>query len=242
MTGVLLPMLAVVAGVLSFSSPCCLPLLPGYMSFISGLPDDDPTRAGFERVAVRASLLFVAGFTVVFTALGATATILGAALLQHLPTLVRLSGVAIIIVGIAMATQVHLPLLQREFRFPLHRVARGPRGAFVLGVAFAFGWAPCIGPILASILTLAAASPTVAWGMTLLALYSLGLGLPFVALALGVHRARRATRWLRRHGRAVEISGGLVLVGVGVLFVTGMWDRFFVPLQAWFADFGWPPL
>ncbi|MEO7399136.1 MAG: cytochrome c biogenesis protein CcdA, partial [Ilumatobacteraceae bacterium] len=122
------------------------------------------------------------------------------------------------------------------------RVRPGPRSAFLLGVAFAFGWAPCIGPVLATILTTAAATQTVIWGAILLTLYSLGLGLPFIFLALGMQRSRSSVAWLRRHGRAIEGIGGALLVGVGVLFVSGAWRTFFIPLQRYFARFGWPPV
>lgn len=109
-------------------------------------------------------------------------------------------------------------------------------------MAFAAGWTPCIGPVLATILATAAATGTAAWGAFLLALYSLGLGLPFIGLALGLNRAKGSLAWLRRHGRAIEVVGGLLLVGVGVLFVWGAWRSFFVPLQREFARFGWPPV
>ncbi len=111
-----------------------------------------------------------------------------------------------------------------------------------MGMAFAAGWAPCIGPVLATILATAAATGTVAWGAILLMLYSIGLGVPFVLLALGFARAQRSLEWLRRNGRRVEVAGGVLLVGVGVLFVTGRWMELFRPLQRWFAELGWPPI
>ena len=109
-------------------------------------------------------------------------------------------------------------------------------------MAFAFGWVPCVGPVLATILGFAATSHTVAWGAVLLVLYSAGLGLPFIAMALAFDRARGSLDWLRRHGRHVEVLGGLMLIGVGVLFVSGRWENLFVPLQTWFAKFNWPPI
>ena len=111
-----------------------------------------------------------------------------------------------------------------------------------MGMAFAAGWAPCIGPILATILATAAATGTVAWGAILLVLYSVGLGIPFVLLALGFSRAQRSLAWLRRRGRRIEVAGGALLVGVGVLFVSGRWGPMFRPLQRWFAELGWPPI
>lgn len=124
----------------------------------------------------------------------------------------------------------------------LARLPSGPGGAVVLGMAFAFGWTPCVGPVLATVLAAAAATQTAAWGALLLVCYSLGLGVPFVALALWFGRARRSLAWLRRHGRRIEVVSGALLVAVGVLFVTGEWRRLFIPLQHAFARFGWPPV
>ncbi len=242
MRGLLLPVLAVLAGVLSFSSPCCLPLIPGYLSYVSALPVSELGRREARAVTFRASLLFVAGFTLVFSLLGVSLALVGSALLQRLPFIVRVSGVGIIVMGLAMMGLLRIPLLTRERRFDLARVPTGPRGAFFLGSAFAFGWTPCIGPILATILTAAAATGTAAWGAVLLVFYSLGLGLPFIALGLGFQRARGSLAWLRRHARGIEVAGGAMLVAVGVLFVSGAWRSFFIPLQRTFAELGWPPI
>lgn len=242
MTPLLLPPLAVLAGAVSFSSPCCLPLIPGYLSYISGLPISGLSDREARAATLRAALLFVAGFTVVFTALGVSFALVGSALLRNVPVIVRGSGVVIILMGMAMMGLLRLPFIARERRFDMGRIPAGPRGAFPLGMAFAFGWAPCIGPVLATILTAAAATQTVAWGALLLVFYSLGLGIPFVALALGFSRARGSLAWLRRHGRKIEVAGGAMLVGVGVLFVTGAWRSFFIPLQRTFSQLGWPPI
>lgn len=237
-----LPVLAVVAGVISFSSPCCLPLIPGYLSYMSALPVSELGTPAARRTTVRAAALFVAGFTVVFTALGSSFALVGSLLLRNAPLITRVSGVLIIGLGLAMLGVLRVPLLYRERRMDLARIPTGPRAAFFMGMAFAFGWAPCIGPVLATILAAAAATQTVAWGALLLALYSVGLGLPFIALAVGFQRARGSLGWLQRHGRAVERLGGAMLVGVGVLFVSGAWRSLFLPLQRWFAEFGWPPI
>jgi cytochrome c-type biogenesis protein len=239
---VLLPVAAIVAGVISFSSPCCLPLIPGYLSYVSALPVSELGQRQARRVALRAALLFVAGFTAVFTLLGVSVALIGPVLLRNLPAIVRLSGVVIIVMGLAMLGVIRVPVLYREWRLDMARLPTGPRTAFPLGMAFAFGWTPCIGPVLATILATAAATQTVAWGGLLLALYSIGLGLPFIALAVGFHRARGALEWLRRHGRAIEALGGVLLVAVGVLFVSGAWRSFFLPLQRKFAELGWPPI
>ena len=236
-----LPFLAVVAGVLSFSSPCCLPLLPGYVSFIAGLPMSEVDQQANRRMVRRAALLFVVGFTAVFTALGISFAVVGSVLLRSVPLVTRIAGVAIIVMGLSMLGLIRVPFLNQERRL-LGRVRPGPSSAFLLGVAFAFGWAPCIGPVLATILTTAAATQTVIWGAILLVLYSLGLGIPFIFLALGMQRASSSVGWLRRHGRAIERTGGTLLVSVGVLFVTGAWRTFFIPLQRYFSRLGWPPV
>jgi cytochrome c-type biogenesis protein len=242
MSSLLLPFLAIGAGVISFSSPCCLPLLPGYVSYISALPTSQLSVKESRATTLRASLAFVAGFTLVFTALGVASAFFGSYVLQVLPTIVRVMGVGIIALGLSMMGLLRIPFLMRERRFDMTRLPRGTRGAFGVGVAFAAGWTPCIGPVLAVILATAAGTGTVAWGALLLILYSLGLGLPFIALALGLDRARGSVEWLRRHGRHIEVFGGALMVAVGVLFVTGAWEAWFRPLQRIFARYGWPPV
>ncbi|MBW3547951.1 MAG: cytochrome c biogenesis protein CcdA [Actinobacteria bacterium] len=155
-----LPILAVVAGAISFSSPCCLPLIPGYLSYMSALPVSELGTREARRTTLRAAVLFVAGFTVVFTALGISFALIGSVLLRNVPLITRISGVLIIGLGLAMLGVLRVPLLYRERRFDLARVPPGPRAAFFMGVAFAFGWAPCIGPVLATILAAAAATST----------------------------------------------------------------------------------
>ncbi len=238
----LLPFVAVLAGVVSFSSPCCLPLLPGYVSYISALPVSEVGQREARAMTLRAAVSFVGGFTVVFTALGVSSAFVGGALLRNVPSIVRVAGFGMVLLGLATMGLLRVPFLQRERRFDLARVPPGPRTAFPLGMAFAFGWAPCIGPILATILTAAAATQTAVWGGVLLALYSLGLGVPFVGLALGLQRLRGSMDWLRRNGRRIEMLGGAMLVGVGLLFISGAWRSFFVPLQRSFARLGWPPI
>ena len=242
MTPLLLPLFALVGGMISFTSPCCLPLLPGYVSYISGLPVSELGRVEARALTLRAALLFVAGFTLVFTILGVAAGLLGSLVVRELPLVMDIAGAGMIVLGLAMAGVLRIPWLYRERRFALHRLPTGPKAAFGVGMAFAAGWTPCVGPVLATILATAAATRTAAWGALLLALFSVGLGMPFIALALGLDRAKGSLVWLRRHGRAIEVLGGMLLVGVGVLFVTGEWRLFFVPLQREFARFGWPPV
>lgn len=237
-----LPLVAVAAGILSFSSPCCLPLLPTYVSYMTGLSPAVAAGRDRRRLA-RAAWSFVAGFTIVFTAFGALAGLSGTVLARQLPTVTRLSGAAIVVMGLAMLGLLRIPLLWRQGRFvQLDRAAHHRGSAVLLGAAFAAGWSPCIGPILATILATAATTETVGWGMVLLALYSLGLGLPFVALALGLNRAQRSVGWLRRHGLVVERLAGLLLVTIGTLMVSGEWLVLLRPLQRSLARLGWPPI
>jgi cytochrome c-type biogenesis protein len=240
--GFALPVFAVVAGLISFSSPCCLPLLPGYLSYVSALPVSELGDRQARMVTLRAALLFVAGFTVVFTVLGVVAQLLGSVFLANGGPVVRWFGVPIIILGLSTMGVLRIPFLMKERRMDLARVPRGTAWAFPMGMAFAAGWAPCLGPVLATIYATAAVSGTAVWGAILLVLYSIGLGVPFVALALGFNRAQRSLGWLRRNGRRIEVAGGALLVVVGLLFVTGRWQGYFQPLQRWFAEHGWPPV
>lgn len=236
MTGWWLPIAAFLGGVLSITSPCCLPLLPGYVGFLS-------SRQGEEHgPVVGQGLLFVAGFTIVFTALGATATVLGSVLLGRLDLITRIFGVGIIVLGLRSLGLIRIPTIDREARPMLARVRVGRTGGLFLGAAFAFGWTPCIGPVLAAILTLAASTQSVWSGTVLLAVYSLGLGVPFMLLALGVDRLDRPLGFLQRHGKFIERASGVLLVLVGVGYLSGTWNQVFIPLQRWFAKTGWPPV
>lgn len=241
--------LALVAGAVSFSSPCVLPLLPGYVSFVSGLsgpPGGGESGGGtavaaYRRVRVGAGM-FVAGFAAVFTALGATASALGLLLRQNLPVINLVGGFAVAVLGLAMTGLLRIPLLQRQVRFELSPIGSGPGSAFLLGAGFAFGWTPCVGPVLASILTTAATSADPGRGALLLLAYSLGLGLPFLVLAAGVARGRDRFGWLRRHTRRIEIAGGAALVLTGVLMMTGGWTVVMSGMLASYARLGWPPI
>lgn len=242
MATVTLPLVALVAGMISFTSPCCLPLVPGYISYVSALPVSQLGEHEARAVTLRAAVLFVAGFTVAFTALGASFALVGSLLLEHVPGILRVAGIGIIVLGLTMIGLFQIPALGRERRLDLARIPKGPAAAFPLGLAFAFGWVPCLGPVLATILATASATHTVTWGAFLLACYSIGLGIPFVALAVGFQRVNGALPWLRRNGRTIEIAGGVLLVMVGALFVSGRWQQFFLPLQRSFARLGWPPI
>lgn len=242
--------LAAVAGAVSFSSPCVLPLLPGYVSYVSGLRGDAlPVLRGGEggglaarrRVAL-GSGLFVAGFAVVFIALGATASAVGLVLRQHVDVLNVVGGAVVVLLGLAMAGLLRIPVLQRQARLDLSRIGTGPGSAFPLGAAFAFGWTPCVGPVLASILTTAASSANVGRGALLLSAYALGLGAPFLVLARGVARGRDRFDWLRRNARRVEMAGGAALVLTGMLLMTGGWTVLMSRVLALYARLGWPPI
>lgn len=242
--------LAVVAGVVSFTSPCCLPLLPGYISYVSALSASGADRGGTEGpVAVRkrrrvltGAGLFVAGFTAVFTVLGLTASALGLLLVQNLRSVNVVAGGFVLAMGLATLGVIRVPVLARRLQFDLTRVGRGPAGAFPLGAAFAFGWTPCVGPVLASILTTAASTATLSQGALLLAAYSAGLGVPFLLLAGWLASGRRRPEWLARNSRRIEIGGGLVLVATGLALMTGRWTALMSGVLAAYARLGWPPI
>ena len=214
------------AGIVSFLSPCVIPLIPGYVSYISGGSADDleagaPGRTG--RILGQ-SLLFVLGFALVFVALGASASAIGAALSAYRVVLNRVSGLFIIAMGLSLVGILRMGALAAERRVQFAHRPRGVLGTALLGGAFGFAWTPCIGPILASILVLAGSVGTVRTGALLLLVYSLGLGLPFILTGLVFTRGMRALRWLRRFSRPIEAFSGLALVAVGTLVLT---DRMF---------------
>jgi len=234
--------LALVAGMLAFTSPCSLPLMPGYVSYVSGVAGDAGGSVAVRSRVVGSALLFVSGFASVFTLLGASASAAGTFLLRNRILLTRLAGILVIAMGLVAIGVLRLSFFYRERRFDLRRIRTGPAGAIPLGMAFAIGWTPCIGPVLAGILTAAASVQSAMRGALLLFTFSVGMGIPFVLLALGYSRSLRGFEWLRRHGRAVERGGGLVLIAIGLLMVTGTWIRMFSPLVRLFADLGWPPV
>ena len=238
-------LLALVAGVVEFTSPCCLPLMPGYVAFVSGAAEGAGGDGGGVAVrtrAVGAAILFVVGFALVFTLLGAGISLFGDTLISRRQFLIKVAGAFVILMGLVTAGFLRIPFLYRELRIDLRRIKPGPGGAVPLGMAFAIGWTPCIGPVLASILTVAATTGGALQGASLLFVYSLGLGIPFVLLALAYSRGNRTVAWLRRHGRGIELVGGAMLVVMGILMITGQWLQLFTPLIRWFSRIGWPPI
>jgi len=230
--------LALTAGVLSFASPCVLPLLPAYLAYMTGAPGVD--GADDRRGRVRAALAFCAGFTVVFTALG-TAVSMGFRSLSALD-IDRIAGLVLVAAGAVMVGVVRMPMLAQTERRPiLQRAATGRVGGFVLGAGFAAGWTPCIGPVLAAVLTVSSTADTTWWGAGLLAVYSVGLGVPFVAVAAGIGRLRLLPR-VRDHQRAIERAGGVLFALIGLAMVTGAWGSVMRPAQRWAASLDWPPL
>jgi len=214
---------AFVAGFLSFVSPCVLPLIPGYISFVSGASLED-MRAGHgaaRRQVLLSSLAFVLGFSLVFVALGASATAIGRFIFDKLPILTKIAGALIIIFGLHMMGVFRLGFLDNEKRAQTQRKPAGPIGALLVGIAFAFGWTPCIGPILAGILVVAGSKETIGEGVLLLAVYSLGLGVPFLLTSLAIDRFFSVAATIRRHYHAIELSSGGLLVAIGLLIFTG---------------------
>ena len=213
---------AFAAGVISFLSPCVLPLVPGYLSYVAGTSLETlRDRQSARMEALGYALCFVLGFSAVFVAFGASATALGGLLLSWRYELGIVAGVVVLLFGLHMAGLLPINLLEREARF--HAEIKGGRvvGAFLLGFAFAFGWTPCIGPVLGVILTMSASSADLATGTALLAVYSLGLGLPFLLAALFTDVLLERLRQLSRTGRQLQRVSGLLLAVVGVLMITG---------------------
>src|SRR5215218_1977150 len=208
---------AALGGLISFLSPCVLPLVPPYLSFLAGTTFDR-LSAGDDRAvrqrAVLAALLFVAGFSTVFVLLGATASALGQVIRQYLDVLSTVAGIAIIVMGLHFLGLFRIGLFYREARFNVARPV-GLWGAYVMGLAFAFGWTPCIGPILAAILAVAASEQTVARGAGLLAVYSLGLGVPFVIAAFAIEPFAAFLTRFKQHLHWVEQAMGALLVLTG---------------------------
>ncbi len=216
---------ALIAGLLSFLSPCVLPLVPPYLCFLGGttfdqLAGEDETPSHVYTTVVMSSIAFVLGFTTVFVTLGATASFAGQLIAENLPLLSKIAGVVIIIAGLHFLGLIHIPILHREARYHADARPAGLVGAYVIGLAFAFGWTPCIGPVLAAILAMAAGQDSVSQGVSLLLVYSLGLGIPFIAAAIAIRPFLRMLQRYRKHLATMEKVLGAFLVLTGILFLT----------------------
>jgi len=224
MSSLPLPIAAFFAGLISFLSPCVLPLVPPYLCFLGGatfdqLSGEEETPRHVYVTIVLSSVAFVLGFTTVFVALGATATAAGQLLIANFSLLSKIAGLIIIVAGLHFLGLIHLPILHREARYHADTRPAGLLGAYLIGLAFAFGWTPCIGPVLGAILAIAAGEDSVRQGVSLLFIYSLGLGIPFVAAAVAIRPFMNAMQRFRRHLATVEkvMGGFLVLTGILVL-------------------------
>ncbi|MBF0623378.1 MAG: cytochrome c biogenesis protein CcdA [Magnetococcales bacterium] len=231
---------ALLAGLISFVSPCVLPLVPAYISFMTGVSVDslrtgqDGAGRGTVWRAGLYSLSFVLGFSLVFILLGASAFALGQLLLDYMNILAKIGGVLIVLFGLHYMGVFRIGLLNLEARFNAQRKPPGLWGAFVIGLAFAFGWTPCVGPILAAILAVAGAQETVLRGMLLLAVYSAGLGIPFVLGGLAINGFLGFSARMRRHLHKVEMLSGGLLVVVGILIFLGDLNRVAIIMMDWF--------
>lgn len=230
---------AFVAGILSFLSPCVLPLVPAYISFMSGVSIEDLQQGDRREIlkkTIAASLAFILGFSLIFVLLGATATAIGGFLFSKSYLISRIAGVIVIIFGLYFLGLFKKPLqfLNYEKRFHVKKIRAGIIGAFIIGLAFAFGWTPCIGPILGAILGLASVQETVGQGIFLLSVYSLGLGLPFLLTAIATQTFLETFNKVKRYFEILEKISGIFLIIVGVLLVMGQFDILAAKLTDWF--------
>jgi cytochrome c-type biogenesis protein len=230
-------LVALAAGFVSFASPCVLPLVPGFLGYVTGLSGVSLEQRDRGRLMLGA-LLFVLGFTIVFIAVAVTASQAGTLLRENQSLLMRLGGVIVILMALVFLGGQRLGRLSTLQ--PGWKPAAGLAGAPLLGMVFALGWAPCTGPTFGAIIALSTAlsgdQHVMARGVGLAAAYSLGLGLPFLLIAAGYSRAGRASRWLREHYRGIQIGGGVLLLVVGLLLVTGLWEIVTTSMQARLVD------
>ncbi len=231
---------AFVAGILSFLSPCVLPLVPAYLSFISGVSvdalrnEEGLGHANIRKTAIIQSLWFILGFSLVFIALGASASLIGQWLLSHMAVLAKIAGLIIIVFGLHYTGLIRIPFLMVEARLSTENVkGTSGIGALVLGSAFAFGWTPCIGPILGAILAMAGAQGQIGEGMLLLVLYSVGLGIPFLLAAFATNAFLNWSHQFKRHLHAVEVFSGILLMIVGTMIFLGS----FTEVAAWLLEY-----
>ncbi len=228
---------ALAAGVVSFLSPCVLPLVPGYLSAVSGVSAAELESAGWRRV-LGPSLLFVASFSAIFILLGLTATGLGSALQNHKQLLTKISGAVIIAMGVLFVASLFVTRLNREWHVEALLARAGKGGPIVAGAAFAIAWTPCIGPTLGAILSAASLSGSAGRGAFLLAVYSAGLAIPFLLTAIAFSRMTTAFAVIKRHYQAIVATGGLVLIAMGILIWTGQMFQLNIEAQNWLSSLG----
>lgn len=227
---------AMAAGVISFASPCVLPLIPGYVSYISGGVGTDNEKRSSRIAALWPALWFVCGFTTLFVALGLSAQALGGVLQRYSIEANYIGGALIILFGLILTGLIKVPALSGDYRWRGPSAITGPGSAFLLGVAFAFGWTPCIGPVLASILVVTATSA--ASGAILLGAYGLGLGIPFLLTALFIGEISGILARLRWTGRVLNIVAGTIMIGMGILMLTGQMQLIAIYLLETFPVLG----
>jgi cytochrome c-type biogenesis protein len=217
-------LIAFSAGLLSFVSPCVLPLVPSYLTYITGVSfkelTDVKATARLRWVTISHSLLFIIGFSTIFILMGASASYLGQLLLRYQYWIMKAGGILIILLGIQFTGVINLPFLQMEKRFELRKKPLGYVGSFLVGIVFAAGWTPCIGPILSTILIYASTSKSFTTGMLLLTIYSMGLGVPFFLSSLAFNSFLSAFERIKRYMRVITLVSGLFLIGIGILYLT----------------------
>jgi len=229
--------LSLLAGMLSITSPCTLPLLPGYIAFVTARTDSTKSSS-----RVGPMVFFIIGFITLFTLLGAAATGLVSLSGSFKPILDRISALIILIFGIILLFGIRLPLLEREFRPLLSNPGTAKLGAFALGVAFGAGWTPCVGPVLASVLLLASQSSTAGEGAILLLLYAVGMGIAFFIFGVWAETVKPVTKWLKHHASMVNTVAGLLLCTMGILLFANIWQQLMAPLLGLYASLHWPPI
>jgi len=215
-----------IAGVLSFISPCILPLIPAYISYITGVSIENIRSGEHQRKNFLLSVVFVLGFTLVFTILGASATWLGKQLLMKQDA-VRIAGaVVVILFGLHLTGILKIKPLYKQKKIQLGKITSGYTGAFIVGIVFAFGWTPCVGPVLAAILIMASTEESLFRGILLLLFYSLGIGVPFIITAVALNKMLVVFTRIRKHYRKIEISTGLLLIVIGILLLFNKFQVF----------------
>lgn len=228
---------ALAAGVVSFLSPCVLPLVPGYLSAVTGVSASELDGAGWRRV-LGPSLLFVASFSAIFILLGLASTGIGSTLQDHKQLLTKISGALIVAMGVLFVASLFITRLNREWHVDALLARAGRGGPIVAGAAFAIAWTPCIGPTLGAILSAASLSDSAARGAFLLAVYSAGLAIPFILTALAFSRMTTAFTVIKRHYQAIVAVGGVILVGMGILIWTGELFQLNIEAQNWLESAG----